>query len=437
MPVQIGSKIRTALHILGPLAIALVAIAMPAQALRAQEPTGQPLAELTGYAVLQPDTFEEGIPSGQFNGDGTKASQPRFPAQPVQGFSGVQFGSSCESYWVLSDNGYGSKFNSIDYLLRLHEIAPTLRTAPGEAQSVAVNQYIEFSDPAGFVPFFIVREYTAERLLTGFDFDVESFVIGSDGTIWVGEEFGPYLLHFDSAGRLLEPPIATPLLTGEEGALVRSPNNLGIFASSPNPGGVTQANLGGSKGFEGLAISPDGNTLYPLLEGTVAGDPEGALRIYEFDVQAGQYVTDTLRYFQLEDPGHAIGDFTVVNQNEFLIIERDNLQGADAQFKKIFLVNLAETDADGVVSKTELVDLMNIADPQNLAGLGATFTFPFVTIEDVLVLDSETIIVLNDNNYDARGGRGATVKDPDEFLRLKLSTPLTPAEGVGIPDGCK
>jgi len=34
-------------------------------------------------------------------------------------------------------------------------------------------------------------------LLTGFDLDVESFVIAKDGTFWVGEEFGPYLLHFD------------------------------------------------------------------------------------------------------------------------------------------------------------------------------------------------------------------------------------------------
>ena len=60
-----------------------------------------------------------------------------------------------------------------------------------------------------------------------------------------------------------------------------------------------------------------------------------------------------------------------------------------------------------------------------------------MTIEDVLVLDSETIIVFNDNNYPATGGRGATVKDPNEMLMLKLATPLTLAEGVGTPTDCQ
>ena len=33
---------------------------------------------------------------------------------------------------------------------------------------------------------------------------------------------------------------------------------------------------------------------------------------------------------------HAIGDLAVVNENEYLVIERDNLEGDAAQFKKIF-----------------------------------------------------------------------------------------------------
>ena len=33
-----------------------------------------------------------------------------------------------------------------------------------------------------------------------------------DGTFWVGEEFGPYLLHFDAQGQLLSPPVRHPVL---------------------------------------------------------------------------------------------------------------------------------------------------------------------------------------------------------------------------------
>lgn len=40
--------------------------------------------------------------------------------------------------------------------------------------------------------------------------------------------------------------------------------------------------------------------------------------------------------------------------------------------------------------------------------------------EDVVVLDPTTIVVLNDNNYPATGGRGKQVKDPNEFPVIRL-----------------
>ncbi len=392
-------------------------------------------AELVAYAVLPPDTFADGPASGQFNGDGSKATRPRFPAQPVQGFSGVQFGPTCDSYWALSDNGFGSKFNSIDYELRITQITPDARTGEGGNGSIAVGEQIQLSDPAGFVPFYIINEFSEERLLTGYDFDVESFVFDGDGTLWLGDEFGPYLLHFDAGGRLMDAPISTPMIITN--TLVQSPQNPTLLAGAAQPGVVTKANLASSRGFEGMAVSPDGMTLYPMLEGTVVSDTTGLLRIYEFDVRSKQYVTDTLRFYPMEDPANAIGDFAVINENEFLVIERDGGSGDNAKFKKIFKIDLSTLDANGVVAKSEVVDLLNIADPNNLAGFGATFRFPFVTIEDVLVVDTNTIIVLNDNNYDGKGGRGPTFKDPNEMLVLKLATALTLAEGVGLPAQCQ
>jgi hypothetical protein len=76
------------------------------------------------------------------------------------------------------------------------------------------------------------------------------------------------------------------------------------------------------------------------------------------------------------------------------------------------------------VKKTELVDLMNIADPDDLNGDGSTtFTFPFVTIEDVLVVDANTLLVLNDNNYPGGGGRGL-FSDNNEMLLVRLANPV-------------
>ncbi|MBD2081042.1 esterase-like activity of phytase family protein [Leptolyngbya sp. FACHB-17] len=202
-------------------------------------------------------------------------------------------------------------------------------------------------------------------------------------------------------------------------------------ANQPYYGNLVVANLGQSRGFEGMAISPDQSKLYPLLEGSVVGDPSNALRIYEFDVASKQY-TGLVGYYPLSNPNHAIGDFTVVNDNEYLVIERDPNQGDAAQFKKIFKVNFSQKDANGFVAKQEIVDLLKIEDPADLNGDGSTtFRFPFETIEDVLVIDPFTILVANDNNYPFSVGRPPNI-DNNEIIRLQLEQPLNLDPRVGL-----
>ncbi|MDX2231972.1 MAG: glycerophosphodiester phosphodiesterase family protein [Leptolyngbyaceae cyanobacterium bins.349] len=188
-------------------------------------------------------------------------------------------------------------------------------------------------------------------------------------------------------------------------------------------GDLIVSNLSGSRGYEGMAINPDGSRLYPLLEGTVVGDPAGALRIHEFDPTAGQFL-GLKGYYRMENPAHAIGDFTVINDNEYLVIERDNGQAAGALFKRIYKVDLSKQDANGFVEKVLVADLLNIQDPNDLNQDGNTvYRMPFQTIEDVLVLDSKTILVANDNNYPFSIGRPPAI-DNNEIVVLELSTPL-------------
>lgn len=246
--------------------------------------------------------------------------------------------------------------------------------------------------------------------------------IAADGTIWLGEEFGPYLLHTDRTGRLLDPPIQTPG--------VKSPSNPTLAAGET-------ANLPNSKGFEGMAIAPDLRTLHPMLEGATAEDKTAGrgtdLRVYTVTTRrttpgtsrsaAGQPAA-TFRpgyvYYRMESADHAIGDFIMVNATQGLVIERDNLQGDAARFKRIYLVDLSKISADNVMSKTLLVDLMKVPDPTNAGGLGDPFTFPHFTIEDVEIIDSRTITVMNDNNFPAMGGRGPSVPDVNEQITIRL-----------------
>jgi glycerophosphoryl diester phosphodiesterase len=259
-------------------------------------------------------------------------------------------------------------------------------------------------------------------------------VIAADGTIWMGEEFGPFLLHFDKTGKLLEAPYPTPNFgPGRDPTkdFVRSPQNPAILAASPQPGAVSQANLPSSRGFEGMAINTDKTKAYALLEGTVISDTPGMLRIYEFDLVAKKF-TGIVGYYKLEDPTNSIGDVTVVNDNEYLVIERDQNAGPAAKLKRVYKIDLSAKASDGSVTKELLIDLLNIPDPNNLGSKDGVFTFPYVTIEDVLVLDKNTVFVANDNNYPGTGGRGPDVKDANEMLWIKLQSPLQLGKGVGL-----
>lgn len=391
--------------------------------------------ELVGYAVMPADTFADGPPSGAYRETpGFRSARAPFSGQPVQGFSGIQFGPQ-GSYWVLSDNGFGSKANSPDYLLRLYQIRLYPRTAQGGPANVEVQGFIQLRDPNKRIPFPILNENTPDRLLTGYDFDPESFVIAADGTLWIGDEFGPYLLHFDAQGVLLEPPYPTPDFgQGKEPIrdFVRAPQNPQLLLNPVGPGQPSPANLPTSRGYEGMAASPGKTRLYPMLEGTVVGDPAGVVRLMEFDPVARRFL-GLIGYYRLDDPANAIGDLATVNEQELLVLERDNRQGDEARIKRIYKINLARRDANNTFVKELVADLLNIADPLGLAPSSrqGVFRFPYFTIENLLVLDANTLLVANDNNYPATGGRGADVKDANEFIWLRLPTPLPIAPGVG------
>jgi hypothetical protein len=189
-----------------------------------------------------------------------------------------------------------------------------------------------------------------------------------------------------------------------------------------------------------MAINPARDKLYTLLEGTVTGDNaiDGTvgknLRINEFDLPSRRYTQNNWLY-QLEAAGTNIGAMTAINDHQFLVIERNGATatGGGTPFKKIYIADIDGVANGGFAKKTELVDLMNIADPHDLNGDGSTtFTFPFVTIESVLILDPRTLLVINDNNYPGTGGRNAN-SDNTEFLKIRLDAPLA-VKGRGGDD---
>jgi hypothetical protein len=406
---------------------------------------------LVGWANLPALTVAEGPTTGQFGGTGFGINSGLLPlinGQAVQGFSAVLNGPTAGSYYVMPDNGFGNKANSADALLRVYAMQPDFKSWNGSAivgsgtvsalnyntgatqASFNNSTYISLRDTDHKLGFSIQADYTnyynnaanplvdstirSGRLLTGADFDIESMRKDKNGNLWFGEEFGPYLVKTDATGKVLRQEVPLP----------------GVISPDNPYGGV--ATVGSSRGFEGMAINQSGDKLYTLLEGTVTGDPAKSLRINEFDINTESYTNKSFLY-QLDNLGTNIGDMTAIDDHSFLVIERNGGTGTSGTpFKKIFKVDTSQVDANGFAAKSEVVDLMNIADPHDLNGDGSTtFTFPYVTIEDVLIVDSNTILVMNDNNFPGGGGRALT-PDTNEFLLISLAAPVPEPAGWAL-----
>jgi hypothetical protein len=220
-------------------------------------------SQLLARAILASDACQPGPPSGAAVAPNNGVTPP-FPGQPIPGFSAVLDGPG-DTFYGMPDNGYGAKNNSADLLLRLYRIRPDFKTSRGGSGGVEVLGFIQLRDPDGHVNFPLTRP---DRLLTGADFDLESVRRTEDGDLWFGEEFGPFLLHTDSSGRVLEVPIPLPGVQSPQSPFLPDPDAWSIPAS---------------RGFEPMALSTDGPRLYPMLEARC-----GTIRTH-----AGEYSTSS------------------------------------------------------------------------------------------------------------------------------------------------
>jgi glycerophosphoryl diester phosphodiesterase len=473
------SALTDAQRILVALLVVLGAEPKAVQAEEAQLPY-----VLSTHATLAAPTSRSGSPaSGAFlsaderetarrNGIPGPDSGPYLSAQPAQGVSSM-VPADAGLWWALADNGYGRRENSADFQLVFHRLDPRW----GDAAGVRIVETVVVRDPDRRIPWTIACDPQhgtplpgfsfnampapppacgpdpAARVLTGFDLDPESFVRAPDGTFWISDEFGPFLLHVAGDGRLLAPPVQIPG--------VRSPQN--PFLEISGRARAERPTLATSRGFEGMAISPDGSTLYALLEGAVTGDDPRDLRIYTYDIARNilasaflkvrlEAASQTVNLAGLVDTAGAriypdaaappagpiaIGELKAVNDHQMLLIERDNL-GDDLNppaLKKLFLLELSQADArGGYVGKTQLVDLLAVPDPDGLGGETSFFSLPFYTIESVHVADERTLLVATDNNFPMSNGRsrsrsrdrtGPLAADSVEMVLIRLASPLS------------
>lgn len=207
-----------------------------------------PAATLVAYAELPAATFVAGPTAGRWQGSGTlRGHTGPYPGkQPVQGFSGV-LADGNGWFTVLVDNGYGALETSADHRLTMYAMKPSWG-GPGKPGSVRLGTAIPLSDPDRRIPWTLTHQHDPARPLSGADLDPESFVRLRDGSYWIGDEFGPFLVHVNAKGKVLDAPVPLPDPAGGEVRSLQNPFNEESaavrFLSMLRAYGIAQAKAG-------------------------------------------------------------------------------------------------------------------------------------------------------------------------------------------------
>ena len=155
-------------------------------------------------------------------------------------------------------------------------------------------------------------------------YDPEGLVALPDGTFWVSDEYGPFITHFDAAGRQI--------------------GRLSPFDGSLPP---ELANRINNRGLEGLTITPDGSTLVGMMQSALQQpDIDGAdpMRIAILRIVTYRLATGELHeyLYLLDDPATthtAVSELAAVSNHTFMVDERDSKFPPGA-YKKLWRIDL-------------------------------------------------------------------------------------------------
>jgi len=216
--------------------------------------------------------------------------------------------------------------------------------------------------------------------------DDEGVVYPGDGTMWISDEYGPYVYHYSAAGKLLgaiRPPEAFVPKRLNNGVAVDD------FSANAPPAGQTY-NKGNpvsgrqnNQGAEGLAISPDGKTLFILLQSALIQDLKATsattirtsrrnARMLAYDVSGpapsltAEYVVQLPQYPSPTVAGETLtaaqSEIRALNDHQFLIVSRDSGAGhglalAGSVYRGVDLIDIS--GATNIANKATGIDYDN------------------------------------------------------------------------------
>ncbi|HEY7166893.1 MAG TPA: esterase-like activity of phytase family protein [Candidatus Binatia bacterium] len=369
-------------------------------------------------------TFINGITIPGSLGDqfGTSVNNGR-----VGFFSDVYYDPNMNQWWAVSDRGPGG--GTLNYDTRVQQFTLNVDPNTGTISSFNIVQTIKFTDNG--VPFNGIAPNTTNVL--GRSLDPEGFVIlPKSGNFLVSDEYGPAVYEFNRSGQLVR-TYETPA-----NLIPRNAANVPNFANDTgNVAGRTT-----NRGFEGLAISPDGKFAYAILQSAMLDEGAGngtVNRIVKFDTATGKAVAQYAYQLDTAAQGRGTSALLALNDHEFLVLERNNrgigigatLNPPDKRVYKIDItgatdVSNIDLDAPGAVytKVTKASTAFITISANTLAALGNKVPEKWegLTIGPRLADGSFIIVTGTDNDYSVTQNDSGT--QFDVYLRVTDADPF-------------
>jgi hypothetical protein len=249
-------------------------------------------------------------------------------------FSDIYFDPQRYQWWGLSDRGPGG--GTLNYQTLVQRFRLNIDNTTGAISDFRILDTVIFKDESGNAMDGIAPNPTN---ILGNAFDPEGFVIGPQNQhFYVSDEYGPSLYEFNDKGTRVR------TFTTPANLIPRSDANVPNFAGDTGNTKGKRTN----RGFEGLAISPDGAYLYAILQSAMLDEGAGngsCNRIVKFNTATGTAVAQYAYQMEAVSQGRGVSALFAINDHEFLVLERNNRGiGVGAEFsppnKKLFRINI-------------------------------------------------------------------------------------------------
>ncbi len=333
------------------------------------------------------------------------------PSNLVGSFgSGLAYAGRDDLYYAISDRGPADGAHL--FRDRFHLLRFVADPSKPDSLSCEVVETALLTDATGrpYVGYAGALDTASPQ--AGIRLDPEGIAVSPGGTLWTCDEYGPSLDEWTTRGIHLR-RLDAPARYQVEHAAASPQEEL-----PPHNSKGRQAN----RGFEGVALSPDGQRIYALMQGPLLQD--GALdgsnkrigvnnRLVEAVLNpSGADATWREFVYVLDDAGNGLNELTALSDGQFLVIEKDAQPGAKAKVRRIYRIDLREASdissvdslpvtglPEGVrpVAKTLVLDLL---DPRfGLAGPDMPEKVEGLALGPALPGGRRTLMVASDNDY--------------------------------------